>query len=109
MLARSGRKNLMLSEVASEAGISRPTLYRYFPSKEALLDAFGLYEQDNFDAGMANAVAGLSGPERLDAALHFIVDFQHSYSLGFLVDVEPEFVLAQMRRVVPPTTRPRRP
>ena len=101
VLARSGRKNLMLSEVAAEAGVSRPTLYRYFPSKEALLDAFGLYEQDNFDAGMANAVAGLSGAERLDAALHFIVDFQHSYSLGFLVDVEPEFVLAQMRRVIP--------
>ncbi len=101
VLARSGRKNLMLSEVAAEAGTSRPTLYRYFPSKEALLDAFGLYEQDNFDAGMANAVAGLSGSERLDAALQFIVDFQHSYSLGFLVDVEPEFVLAQMRRVIP--------
>jgi AcrR family transcriptional regulator len=101
VLVRSGRKNLMLSEVAAEAGVSRPTLYRYFPSKDALLDAFGLYEQDNFDAGMANAVAGLSGAERLDAALQFIVDFQHSYSLMFLVDVEPEFVLAQMRRVIP--------
>ena len=31
--------------------MSRPTLYRYFGSKEGLLEAFGLYEQDNFDAG----------------------------------------------------------
>jgi AcrR family transcriptional regulator len=101
VLARSGRKRLMLSEVAAEAKVSRPTLYRYFPSKEELLDAFGLYEQDNFDAGIASAMAGLRGHERLDAALQFVVDFQHSYSLGFLADNEPEHVLAQMKRVMP--------
>lgn len=101
VLARSGRKNLMLSEVAAEAGVSRPTLYRYFPSKEALLDAFGLYEQDNFDAGISSAVAGLRGYQRLDAALQFIVDFQHSYSLSSMAEVEPEFVLSQMHRVMP--------
>ncbi len=101
VLARSGRKRLMLSEVASEAKVSRPTLYRYFPSKEALLDAFGLYEQDNFDAGFSSAMAGLRGHERLDAALQFVVDFQRTYSLGFLVDTEPEHVLVQMKRVMP--------
>ncbi|CAM3038348.1 TetR family transcriptional regulator [Mycobacterium intermedium] len=101
VLARSGRKRLLLSEVAAEAKVSRPTLYRYFPSKEELLAAFGLYEQDIFDAGMAQAVAGLRGTERLDAALQFVVDFQHTYSLGFLADTEPEHVLAQMKRVMP--------
>lgn len=101
VLARSGRKRLMLSEVAAEAKVSRPTLYRYFPSKEALLDAFGLYEQDNFDAGISSAMAGLRGAERLDAALQFVVDFQRTYSLGFLVDTEPEHVLTQMKRVMP--------
>jgi AcrR family transcriptional regulator len=101
VLARSGRKKLMLSEVAAEAKVSRPTLYRYFPSKEALLDAFGLYEQDNFDAGISSAMAGLRGPERLDAALQFVVDFQRTYSLGFLADTEPGHVLTQMKRVMP--------
>jgi AcrR family transcriptional regulator len=101
VLARSGRKKLMLSEVAAEAKVSRPTLYRYFSSKRELLDAFGLYEQDNFDAGIASAMAGLRGRERLDAALQFVVDFQRSYSLGFLVDTEPDHVLAQMKRVMP--------
>lgn len=101
VLARSGRKNLMLSEVAAEAGVSRPTLYRYFPSKEALLDAFGLYEQDNFDAGIAAAMTGLAGSQRLDAALGFIVDFQSTYSLGSLADIEPEHVIHQMKRVLP--------
>ena len=62
VLARDGRRKLQLSDVAAEAKVSRPTLYRYFGSKEGLLEAFGLYEQDNFDSGIAAAMAGLSGP-----------------------------------------------
>jgi AcrR family transcriptional regulator len=101
VLARDGRRNLQLSDVAAEAQVSRPTLYKYFGSKEGLLEAFGLYEQDNFDAGIAAAMAGLRGPDRLDAALRFIVDFQSAYSLETLVDTEPEHVITQMRRVLP--------
>ncbi|MGA9492768.1 MAG: helix-turn-helix domain-containing protein [Mycobacterium sp.] len=101
VLARDGRRKLQLSDVAAEAKVSRPTLYRYFGSKEGLLEAFGLYEQDNFDSGIAAAMAGLSGPNRLDAALRFIVAFQSDYSLGSLADIEPEHVLHQMKRVLP--------
>ncbi len=101
VLARDGRRRLQLSDVAAEAKVSRPTLYRYFGSKEGLLEAFGLYEQDNFDAGIATAIAGLSGADRLDAALRFVVDFQSSYSLGSLAETEPEHVLQQMKRVLP--------
>jgi AcrR family transcriptional regulator len=101
VLARAGRRKLQLSEVAAEANVSRPTLYRYFGSKEGLLDAFALYEQDNFDAGIAAAITGLTGAERLDAALKFIVDFQHTYSLGSLAETEPEHVIVQMKRVLP--------
>ena len=101
VLARDGRRKLQLSDVAAEAKVSRPTLYRHFGSKEGLLEAFGLYEQDNFDAGIATAIAGLSGPDRLDAALQFIVEFQSTYSLGSLADTEPEHVIYQMRRSLP--------
>jgi AcrR family transcriptional regulator len=101
VLARDGRRKLQLSDVAAEAKISRPTLYRHFGSKEGLLEAFGLYEQDNFDSGIAAAMAGLSGADRLDSALRFIVNFQSTYSLGSLADIEPEHVLHQMKRVLP--------
>jgi len=101
VLARDGRRRLQLSDVAAQAKVSRPTLYRYFGSKEGLLEAFGLYEQDNFDAGIATAIAGLSGADRLDAALRFVVDFQSSYSLASLAETEPEHVLQQMKRVLP--------
>lgn len=101
VLSRSGHRNLQLSEVAAEAKASRPTLYRYFGSKEGLLEAFALYEQDNFDAGIAAAMTGLRGADRLDAALQFIVDYQDSYTARSVVEIEPEHSLAQMRRVLP--------
>ncbi len=101
VLSRNGRRKLQLSDVAAEAKVSRPTLYRYFGSKEGLLEAFALYEQDNFDAGLAAAITGLTGRDRLDAALRFIVEFQSTYSLGSLADIEPEHVLQQMQRVLP--------
>ncbi|MGH8965852.1 MAG: TetR/AcrR family transcriptional regulator, partial [Actinomycetes bacterium] len=39
VLARSGQTKLSLSEVALQAGVSRPTLYRWFADKQELLDA----------------------------------------------------------------------
>jgi AcrR family transcriptional regulator len=101
VVSRTGRKKLQLLEVAAEAGVSRPTVYRHFGSKDGLLEAFALYEQDNFNAGVAAATAGLRGRDRVDAALQFIVDHQFSHSLDVLVDMEPEYSLAQMMRVLP--------
>ena len=101
VLTRTGTRGLSLSDVAATAGVSRPTLYRWFSSKEALLEAFGIYEQQKYDAGIAGAVAGLDGEARLDAILRFIVAFQHTYSLRRVVDVEPEHVVYQMNRVMP--------
>jgi AcrR family transcriptional regulator len=89
VLARTGVSRLSLSDVAVTAGVSRPTLYRWFSSKEALLEAFGLYEQQRYDAGIAQAVAGLEGDARLEAVLCFIVEFQRSYSLRRIVRVMP--------------------
>ena len=70
-------------------------------SKELLLEAFGFYEQERYDAGLAEAIAGIDGKQRLEAVLGFMVEFQHSYSLKRMVDVEPQHVLHQMNRVLP--------
>jgi AcrR family transcriptional regulator len=101
VLARSGQTKLSLSEVAMQAGVSRPTLYRWFASKEELLDAFGLYEREMFDSGISKATAGLRGNEKLDAALEFIVSYQQSYSGVRMIDIEPEVVIAQLALVIP--------
>jgi AcrR family transcriptional regulator len=101
VLARNGQSKLSLSEVATQAGVSRPTLYRWFASKEELLTAFGVYEREMFDSGISQATAGLRGSEKLDAALQFIVSYQQSYSGVRVVDIEPEVVIAQLDRVIP--------
>jgi AcrR family transcriptional regulator len=101
VLGRNGKTKLSLSEVATQAGVSRPTLYRWFASKEELLSAFSRYERQVFENGLFKATSGLKGSERLDAALRFIVDYQHSYSGVRMVDVEPEHVIAQVSRVIP--------
>jgi AcrR family transcriptional regulator len=101
VLARNGQTKLSLSEVAAQAGVSRPTLYRWFASKEELLHAFGLYEREMFDSGMSKATAGLRGNEKLDSALRFIVSYQLSYSGVRLIDIEPEVVIKQLTQVIP--------
>jgi AcrR family transcriptional regulator len=101
VLARSGQTKLSLSEVALQAGVSRPTLYRWFASKQELLDAFGIHEREMFDNGISQATAGLRGTEKLDAALRFIVQYQHSYSGVRLIDIEPEVVIGQLGKILP--------
>ena len=101
VLSRSGQTKLSLSDVAQQAGVSRPTLYRWFASKEALLDAFAVYERQMFETGISRATAGLRGSDCLDGALQFIVDYQHSYSGVRAVDIEPEVVIARLSQVIP--------
>ncbi len=101
VLGRNGKTKLSLSDVATQAGVSRPTLYRWFASKEELLSAFSRYERQVFESGLGKATAGLKGTDRLDAALRFIVEYQHSYSGVRMVDVEPEHVIAQVSRAIP--------
>ncbi len=95
VLGRNGKTKLSLSEVAAQAGVSRPTLYRWFASKEELLSAFSSYERQVFESGLILATAGLKGADKLDAVLRFIVEYQHSYSGVRMVDVEPEHTIAQ--------------
>ena len=101
VLGRSGQTKLSLSEVALQAGVSRPTLYRWFADKQELLTAFGIYERDMFETGIARATSGLRGNDRVDAAMRFIVDYQQSYSGVRLVDIEPEVVIGRLADIIP--------
>src|ERR1700758_4597492 len=72
VLARKGMTKLSLSEVALQAGVSRPTLYRWFASKKELLDGFVVWERQYYERAVAKATADLPACERLDAALQVI-------------------------------------
>jgi AcrR family transcriptional regulator len=101
VLCRNGMTKLSMSEVAHQAGVSRPTLYRWFASKAELMDTFGVWERHTYDRGMGEAIAGLTREEKLDAALRFIVEYQQSHPGVRMVDLEPGHVIGQMSQVIP--------
>jgi TetR/AcrR family transcriptional repressor of uid operon len=101
VLGSNGITKLSLSDVAAQAGLSRPTLYRWFGSKQELMDAFVVWERRFYERAVADASAGLPAAERLEAALRVIVSYQHSYPGLRMVDVEPEHVIPRLARVIP--------
>jgi AcrR family transcriptional regulator len=92
---------LSLSEVAQQAGVSRPTLYRYFSDKRELLDAFVVWERQYYERAVTEATADLPACERLDAALRVIVEYQQSYPGLRMIDIEPAQVIRRLSRVIP--------
>jgi AcrR family transcriptional regulator len=101
-LARFGSRKLSMTDVAEFAGVSRRTLYRYFPSMAQLLDALGEDELRSFDAGIAAAVRDHPQGHRLDAVLQFMSDSLSDDHLQQLVITEPAFVLDRFVTVLPP-------
>lgn len=101
VLGNNGMTKLSLSEVAVHAGVSRPTLYRWFPSKQDLLDAFVVWEREYYEQAIAESAAGLPAAERLDAALRIIAEYQQSYPGLRMVDIEPEHVIKRLAQIIP--------
>src|SRR5271156_4430906 len=89
VLCRHGYGKLNLSDVATQAGISRPTVYKFFSSKHDLLSAFSLFELQLLREDLERAVEGHTGRERVDALLRFLADFYGSYQMRALVEIEP--------------------
>jgi TetR/AcrR family transcriptional regulator, repressor for uid operon len=101
VLCRHGYGKFNLSDVAAQAGISRPTLYKHFSSKEDLLSAFSQFELQLVREDLARAVNGHKGRQRLQAVLEFLVDFHGSYQMRGLIEIEPGLVLSQMGKAIP--------
>jgi len=101
VLGRNGMTKLSLSEVALQARVSRPTLYRWFASKRDLLDGFVVWERQFYERAVTDATAGLPAAEKLDAALRVIVEYQQSYPGLRMIDIEPSQVIKRLSRVIP--------
>ena len=101
VLCRHGYGKLSLSDVAAQAGISRPTLYKFFSSKDDLLSAFSVFELGLLREDLDRAIEGRTGRARVDALMDFLVDFYGSYQMRGLIEIEPGLVLDQMARALP--------
>ncbi|HZC53725.1 MAG TPA: helix-turn-helix domain-containing protein [Mycobacterium sp.] len=98
---RTGARKLLLSDVATLAGVSRPTIYRYFVSKEELIDALGKRERRRFTAALDEAMSGVVGVARLEAAVDVVATFVEAQPPGRLLDLEPGFAHEQMAQALP--------
>lgn len=104
-IGRRGVQKLSMNDVTVSAGISRSTLYRYFPGKEELLDALVRYEQRRFDASLSAAVGDVEG-DRLQATIDHAAAYLRDHpTLNRVLEVEPGFVLRYLRQHVPSRRR----
>lgn len=101
LVFRIGARKMSLSDVATLAGVSRPTIYRYFASKEDLIDAMGKRERRRFYAAMDQAMSGVVGVARLEAAVDVVASFLEAQPPGRLLDLEPSFAYDQMTAALP--------
>ena len=93
-IAERGPGKLTLSAVASAAGISRPTLYRWFPTKADLLAAIAAYEEERFDIGLQQVIDAHRAPRRrLDAALRYLVNYLDDSLMPDPIGIDPEYAL----------------
>lgn len=93
-VARTGLAKLTVDDVAREAGVSRATLYRTFPSKQALIAAAADAEAERIGAAMERAVASATTLDDVVAAI--IVtgwrELRSHDALAFVAAHEPQLL-----------------
>jgi AcrR family transcriptional regulator len=81
IFARQGEQASM-NDVATAAGVARATVYRYFPNREALLDALAEAALGSVDAGLVSARIDEVAPEEgLARVVRALVELGNSFVL----------------------------
>lgn len=85
-----GFKKVTMDELAEELGMSKRTLYQYFPGKQALLREALLAKIDEISKGLSQLAEARDEPfgVRLQALMHFMSDHLPRPSRIFLRDME---------------------
>lgn len=105
VIAERGPEKLRMSAIAAAAGVSRPTLYKWFPTKEELLSAFSAHEEQVFDVRLREAIDAQRTPRRkLDAALRLLVTYLDGLMGPDPIGVDPAFALQSLGRALGPQT-----
>jgi len=102
LIGRRGVKRLGMQEIAESAGVSRGTLYRYFPSKDQVLIAAAAYDERRFSTGLDEVLAATRAPEgQIGAFMTYAFDFIRCHPCRPLFESEPEFVMGYLLEHLP--------
>jgi AcrR family transcriptional regulator len=97
LIGRRGVRRLGMQEIAESAGVSRGTLYRYFPSKDSVLGAAADYDEARFRRGLDAVLDATEGPaERLRAFMAYAFDFIRNHPCRPLFESESGFVMSYL-------------
>jgi AcrR family transcriptional regulator len=90
-----GVRRFTIDDVARRVGVSRVTIYRYFPKKDRLIEAVILHELRRFLRDIDKAVAPYKTlEERLVEGFVFALTFLREHRLlNRMLRTEPEFIL----------------
>jgi AcrR family transcriptional regulator len=103
VIAERGPEKFTMSAIAEAAGVSRPTLYRWFPTKDELLAALTAYEEERFDARLAAVIAAQRTPaRRLDAALRCLVTYLDGLMGPDPIGADPGFAIQSLAESLQP-------
>ena len=97
LIGRRGVRRLGMREIAETAGVSRGTLYRYFPGKDQVLAAAADYDARRFSHGLDEVLAAARTPEdRITRFMGYSFDFIRSHPCRPLFESEPGFVMGYL-------------
>ncbi len=105
VIAERGPERFTMTAVAAAAAVSRPTLYRWFPSKDDLLEALTVHEKELFDSRLQEAVdSQRSRRQRLDAGIRCMVTYLEGLMGPDPIGADPEFAIGSLNRSLAPQT-----
>ncbi len=97
LIGRRGVRRLGMREIAEAAGVSRGTLYRYFPSRDHVLAAAAAYDAQRFSDGLDAVLSAARSPEeRITAFMAYAFDFIRTHPCRPLFETESGFVLSYL-------------
>jgi AcrR family transcriptional regulator len=109
LFVKHGMRRVTVEEICHQAGVSKPTFYKYFENKAALarrIDELWIEEALQRILAIKQKLAARPGPEFLEDLIHLDIDLSHALRrvMRFLVkgqqqgdiraDVRPEFLMA---------------
>jgi AcrR family transcriptional regulator len=102
-VARHGLAKLDMRDVSASSGVSRPTLYRYFPRRDVLLAHLAQREGLRFRDRILSAIEQVPrGPERILVALEYATRHVSEHPvLQRLLETDPGFLLRGLRAYFP--------